>query len=159
MTTHHFGDLADEVYGHYQGGWPWQVIGVFPTADQSEFEQNYSWFNYTVGLGLHELWVSCVSIEGRGMGNEVCCEILNVIGGAWQLGYVGFGEDIVVPLGIPNEDGEWDHDADSVWWLSTYWVPSHLKQVNMPGRAERTVPIIWSSPLGWPRDTGKEHER
>lgn len=148
MIIHDFGQLRADVYEHFPDGWPWTVVGVFPTDP----DDVHSWFNYTVGLGGAEMWTSCYSIEGRGMDNDLACTILNVIAGAWSMGIAALGDQVEVPLGIPGPDGEWVRDAASYWWIPTWRVPSRTKQVFVPGTASWTVPLLWSSPLGWPED-------
>ena len=127
-------------------GYDWRVVGVFPTDP----EDRRHWFNYTVGLSTYELWCSCYSIEGRGIDNELNAVILNVIGGAMRLGIVGMGDEVRVPLGIPDEEGEWERDAEAIWWIRAHRVPSKTKGVFLAGASRWTVPLIWSSPLGWP---------
>lgn len=141
---HDFTELRPQVLEHYPDGWPWQVVGVFPVEPDGR-----EWFDYTVGLGLVELHCPCFSIEGRGMGNDLCASILNVIAAAWRLGYVAYGDSVTVPLGIPGPDGGWERDADAVFWIAHERVPARTKQVNMT-TADWCVPLIWSSPLGWP---------
>lgn len=148
-VTHRIEDLLGEVRQHYPDGWTWQVIGVFPTPDLEGVEAELAWFNYTSGLGPCELHVPCTSIEGRALSNDLACVVLNTIAGAWQMGLVAHGDSVIVPLGIPGADGDWERDADSVWWISSQRVPARSKAVNMTA-AEWCVPLRWSSPLGWP---------
>jgi hypothetical protein len=150
MTTLDIITLAPLVHAYYPTEWPWMQVGVFPTSDQDVTSR--SWFNYTVGLGAAELWMPCQSIEGRALGNEMTGEVLNMLAGAWQMGLVHLGDDVTVPVGIADDDGEWERDAEAVVWISTYRVPSRTKQVFVPGAARWTVPLLWSSPLGWPDD-------
>jgi hypothetical protein len=143
---HEIGPLTIDVRAEFPDGWPWTIVGVFP----NDADDRYSWFDYTVGLGSVELWCSCYSLEGRGADNDLIAMILNVVGGGWRLGLVSYGDQVAVPLGIADEHGEWVRDETAMFWISNYRVPSRTKQVNMRGRADWTVPLIWSSPLGWP---------
>jgi hypothetical protein len=145
-VTHHINDFTEEAKS-YKGDYPWMQIGVFPT-EQSE-RAEFDWFNYTVGLGKYELWVPCTSIENRAMGNEMAGEILNVLASAWRSGALAFGDNVIIPLGIPDENDQWVEDANSIWWVKDGPEPARgRRQVNMTD-AEWCVPILWSSPLGW----------
>lgn len=146
-VMHHMTEIAPEIRAGFPDGWPWRVIGVFPT-DTSE-RPEADWFNYTSGLGLAELHVPCCSIEGRALGNEIACAVLNVIAGGWRFGIIGYGDSIVVPLGVPDENGDWSHDVNSIWWVHDNWKPARELAVNMT-EADYAIPILWSSPLGWP---------
>jgi hypothetical protein len=143
VILHHISDLAPAAE-EYHGNYPWMQVGVFPTKDSALPERD--WFNYTVGLGLAELWVPCMSVEGRAAGNQLVGGILNTLAAAWTKGVLGYGDNVVVPLGIPDAD-----DADSIWWVKGEREPARRRQVNMTV-AEWVVPVLWSSPLGWADD-------
>lgn len=145
--TVHIQDLRPIVQVLRSGGqpWPWQQVGVFPTEQE---HLPWEWFNYTVGLPI-ELVVSCTSIEGRACDNNLVAAVLNTVTAGWVTGRVTFGDSIIVPLGIADPDGEWERDADAIWWLANESAPSRNHGVNVSD-AERCCPIVWSSPLGWP---------
>lgn len=153
MTIHRIDALLDvrERYFEDHTEWPFLQVGVFPTEDLAEDAQDFEWFNYTVGLGPHELHLPCVSIEGRALGNELAGAALNLFGLCVVEGLVSPGDSVLVPLGVPNSFGEWDYDADAVFWLSDKVVPARSLGVNMT-EAQWALPIRWSSPLGWPDD-------
>jgi hypothetical protein len=140
--THRIEDFFD-IAATYEGNYPWMQVGVFPTELDDENSSTLDWFNYTVGLGGAELWVSCVSIEGRRGGNELLAPILNVLAAAWKHGPLGYGDQVIVPLGVPG--GE---DADAIFWVGDMRENANRRQVNM-SPSEWCVPILWSSPLGW----------
>lgn len=134
------------------GSFPWQQVGVFPVEDDDpDYRPQDDWFNYTVGLGDVELWVSCVSVEGRAGGNELIAGILNVLAAAWRVGAIERGDSVVIPLGIPDDEGKWSRNADSIWWIGLEDEPAWKRKVNM-SYADWCVPVLWSSPLGWPEE-------
>ena len=143
--TVHIEELTQVAHLLSGQGWPWQQVGVFPTDDE---HFPYEFFNYTVGLGPIELVVSAVSIEGRAAGNQLVAGILNILAAAWTVGRVSFGDSVIVPLGIPDEDGNWLRDGDSIWWFANEVALAEHHGVNV-SEAMFCCPIIWSSPLGW----------
>lgn len=146
MSSHRmesFIPLANRLRAESRGHYPWHQVGVFPVEDD---DVPYQWFNYTVGLGPEELWMPAVSIEGRAAGNELIGAILNMAAAAWFDGVLDFGDDIVVPLGIPGGT-----DEDAMFWVGREREPATYRQVNLT-ECPWCVPILWSSPLGWPDD-------
>ena len=146
-VRHHMNDLLPLAHScvEMNQGYPWRVMGIFPTADTEEPQAWWNWFNYTVGLGPWELWMPCCSIEGRAAGNELLTPIINAIGSAVQLGVVQPFDSVVVPLGIPNED-----DRDGIFWIGDTVIDEQNRyQCNMSPTVG-VIPILWSSPLGWP---------
>jgi len=143
MATFHIVKDLNPAAERYEGRYPWNQVGVFPTAEDDLL---YSWFNYTVGLGWAELWASCVSIEGRSAGNELTAIILNVLASSWRDGIIHYGDDIIVPIGMP--DGT---DVDSIWWIGRMREPAAKRGCNV-GKPDWCVPILWTSPLGWRDD-------
>lgn len=140
-------EVAGRVYERHEGQWPWRVVGVFPTED-TEGDHGAWWnsFCYTAGLDL-DLWAPICSIEGRCADWELTCSVLNVIGAGLLEGMLDIGDDVRVPLGIPDQHGEWDRDEDSVWWIGLpEW--NDRRQANLGGR-RLILPVLWSSPLGW----------
>jgi hypothetical protein len=124
------------------------VFGVDDHHDQ------YSEFNYTIGADANpygcEFWMSCLSIEGRYMNNNMAGMILNHLVGAVHAGVLNPGDDVRVPLGIPKEPGgEWDHDADAYFWVGTPEVDTENRYGCNMTPITTILPIRWSSPLGW----------
>jgi hypothetical protein len=138
--THHLVDDLLPIFRKVLVPLPWMQIGVFPTTEDDVL---YSWFNYTVGLGWAELWASCVSVEGRSAGNDLTGEILNVLAAAWRDGALSFGDQVIVPLGMPNGP-----DVESIWWVGDRREPAKKRGCNV-GSPQWCVPILWTSPLGW----------
>lgn len=132
------------------GSWPWSVIGVFPNQD-SEVGQ-WSWFCYTVGLDV-ELWCPVQSIEGRAAGNDLIGTILNPLALATRDHALAPGDSVLVPLGVPgpnypeDPDDFWDEDA--VFWLGEI-EPNDGRRATYQTPAPAVLPVLWSSPLGWP---------
>lgn len=147
-VTHHMNDLLPLAHNCHElngGRYPWNVMGIFPVADTIEPTAWFSWFNYTVGLGPWELWMPACSIEGRAAGNELITPIINAIGAGVQVGAVQPFDTVLVPLGIPGRD-----DEDGVFWIGDTVVDEENRyQCNMSPSAG-VIPILWSSPLGWP---------
>lgn len=140
---------ADEVLGDNGDRWPWDVIGVFPvqeTLDETDGQpQWWSSFCYTVGLNDYfELWTPCQSIEGRYAGNQLVGMFLNMIAAGFRTGVVSPGATLRLPIGMPGGD-----DADSIWWVGENLDSAQRRSVNMSPRGS-CLPILWSSPLGWP---------
>lgn len=129
-------------------GIPWQVIGVFPTEEDGGDVHNW-WdaFLYTVGLGPVELWMQLGSIEGRMIDFELGCFILNHLAYAYSMQLVYSGDSMTMALGTPDGDGG-HTDQTAVWWLGD-GEPAFYRQVNM-SPARICIPILWSSPLGFP---------
>lgn len=128
---------------------PWTQIGVFPIAefapaDDEDWATGATGFNYTIDLGPEDLWIPASSIEGRYMGNQVAASFLNVITFAYTLGLIVPGEDILSAIGMP--DGA---DADAVFWLGELEDNDGSRE-TLQSHAEFILPILWSSPLGWP---------
>lgn len=126
------------------GDIPWRVLGIFPTED-SEGPPEAWWnsFCYTSGLLVTtELWVPCASIEGRLAGHELVALVLNHLAAGFRAGALDVGDEVVVPLGVPDGD-----DVDTIWWIGQEG-PARYRQVNMSD-ADWVVPILWTSPLGW----------
>ena len=130
-------------------GWPWTVIGVFPTEPQQVGP--WGWFCYTVGLDV-ELWCPVTSIEGRGAGNDLIGVILNPLALATRDHVVRPGDSVLVPLGVsgPNypDDPEDRWDADAVFWIGEV-EPNDGRRCTYQSSARWVLPILWSSPLGW----------
>lgn len=147
--THNVNDLADLVplVLDDSGHWPWQVIGVFPTAGT---EMPYEWWNYfcyTVGFGNGcELWAPTASIEGRAGDPELITMVLNRIAAGCAMGWVNPGDTVIVPLGIADfpEEG----DVDTIWWIGWLEDNDHRRGVYQ-SPARFVLPILWSSPLGF----------
>jgi hypothetical protein len=146
MTTIHVEELHGVAQQFLEIGWPWQQVGVFPTNPESAA---YDHFNYTVGLGDAEMRVSCVSIEGRHMPNDLAGGILNRLCAGWVRGLIGYGDTVIVPLGIVGDNKEWERDADGVFWIGSDALPAR-ELACFASDAEWAVPVIWSSPMGWP---------
>lgn len=124
---------------------PWTVVGVFPT-ERSDGPPGAWWnsFCYTAGLDVDvELWLPCCSIEDRCMGLDLAATILNRIAAAHLMNVVRPGDTVRVPLGVVDGD-----DADAMFWIGSDDEPASYRQCNV-GSAQRCLPILWSSPLGW----------
>lgn len=132
----------------------WEQIGVFPTQDCIEAAcaeglghtaQRWNSFNYTVGLLPDlDLWMPCVSVEGKYMGNELTGYYLNVIAALWKLEALGPGMSFTFPIGVNGVES----DMDAVGWIADEPVTYDVVEANMSG-AERVYRILWSSPLGF----------
>ena len=146
MTTIHIEELHGVAQQFIATGWPWRQVGVFPTNPETAL---YDHFNYTVGLGEVELRMTCQSIEGRGMPNDLAGGILNRIAAGWVRGLVTYGDTVIVPLGIVGEDKEWERDAESPFWIGSDALPAR-DLCCFASDAMWACPIIWTSPLGWP---------
>jgi len=148
-VKYHIDSLVPHLHNvieEYDGKIPWKAIGVFP--DENSAGPPEAWWNsfvYTVGLTPDlDLWMPCTSIEGRYMGPQLTCEILNILGAAFRQAAIGPHDDIIVPLGVP--DGA---DVDCVVWVGPHGEPSRYRQANFSD-ADWVVPIAWTSGLGWP---------
>jgi hypothetical protein len=145
MTTIHLDQLL-ELTTPGQSFDEWMIIGVFPTKEDVERDGgvfDWNWFCYTNGLGVVELWAPCKSIEGWSAGNELVGMFLNYIALGWSKGIINPGDDVIIPIGIPDHP-----DADSVWWIGQP-EPARRRGVNITD-ADTAVPILWSSPMGFP---------
>jgi hypothetical protein len=145
-----FHQLVDIVKTQYGGEWPWTIIGVFPLPDTP---MPYAWWNnfcYTSGFTQGcELWVPCASIEGRNAGPNLVGDMLNLIACAAHQQWLLPGDTVRVPLGVAGRDD--DEDVISYWWIGYPEINDHRRQVNMTSQPF-VVPILWSSPLGWPEE-------
>lgn len=146
MTTIHIEELHGVAHQFMEFGWPWKQVGVFPTNAETQL---YDYFNYTVGLGETEMRATCISIEGRSMPNDIMASVLNRLASGWKRELITFGDTVIVPVGITGPDKEWERDADSVWWIGGDALPAR-DLACFASDAMWAVPIIWSSPLGWP---------
>lgn len=130
----------------------WKVIGVFPDSNDLTVDNgatDWNSFCYTVGLMPNlEMWVPCQSIEGRFAGPQLTAMVLNRIAYGFYHGRIAWGDEIAVPLGVPGGD-----DMTSIWWVGRDREPAEKRQVNY-GDADWCIPILWSSPLGWPDNEG-----
>lgn len=152
-ATHSLEDLIELskiIRGATGGPWPWMVTGVFSTAEQlaeddSAPEHPWSNFCYTVGLGDPEVWAACASIEGRMAGHQLVGDVLNYIAAGVMLEAVQPGDSVLVPLATPEDP---ETARDSVWWIGQPAEASRYKVFQSP--AEQCLPVLWSSPLGWP---------
>lgn len=129
-------------------GWPWQVVGVFPTEENliPTDGQPMWWdsFCYTVGFDtVYELWVPSQSIEGRYAGPELTGTVLNLIGAGLRENVITFGDDVGINLGVPDGD-----DVLTTWWIGTDLNHRTYRATNMSD-ASWCLPILWSSGLGW----------
>ena len=161
MSTPHIHDLiphAERVFAANGGEWPWMVVGVFGTSEDVDEHGDYSDFVYSNGAVTEpynaEYWCSSFSIEGRHAGPQIVSGVVNVIIGAINEAVLGPGDNVRVPLGIPDEDGEWLRDEDAIFWIG-YPVDDtdnrfqcNMSRTGIPG-VDRVIPIKWSSPLGW----------
>jgi len=145
---------------------PWMLTGVF-TPDTDIGEDDYPdglpqtfGFVYSVGLQEHagfELFCPSVSIEGRYGGPRIVAMVLNLIG--WAA--IDHGERLVgtscpVPIGVTGPDGEWERDAEAIFWFGDeVETDRKARQANMAYAlgSTRLLPMRWSSPLGF-RDEG-----
>ena len=156
MTTLRLEPLSDTgaKFARARGGWPWTVIGVFPTQEHADAGDvgPWSWFCYTVGLDT-ELWCPCESVEGRAAGNDLIGAVLNPLALATRDHVVRSGDSVLVPLGVPgpnypsDPDDRWD--ADAVFWIGEV-EPNDGRRATYQTTAPRVLPVLWSSPLGWP---------
>ena len=134
-----------------QEPFPWTLVGVFPTIDQVQKDPDgfHRQFMYSVDApGEADLWFDGHSIEQRGLNlDKFFGFIANMMVNAYVRGVLRPGDTVQIPLGIPNADGDWDHDADSFWWIGE---PSETDrhEANLSG-ATHIVPVRWSSPLGF----------
>jgi hypothetical protein len=147
-------DVVREATASYNhGGWPWSVAGIFGVEDDLALHGEWSDFCYTVGAYENrfecEFWMPCFSVEGRYMGNEMTGGILNYLVGGVIVGALGPGDDVRVPLGIPKPDGEWDHDADAIFWVGEPLIDVDNRYATNMTPITTILPIRWSSPLGW----------
>ena len=134
--------------------WPWMLIGVYPTFDS--VDENYvptggSMFMYSTTPApgdVASFWLSVPSIENRVMDHTLAASILNNIIAAASINFVRPGDSIRIPLGIPDAEGNWDHDADAIFWIGEIELNDRSRQTYQ-SVAEAIVPILWSSPLGW----------
>lgn len=146
-TIHDFQELI-KARGRFSP--PWQVIGVFGTAEtinHDEGETGAEWwhsFAYTAGMGAIELWSPCASIEGRYAGHELVGWVLNTLGWALLRGTIRPGDTVRVDLGVPDGD-----DVATYWWLGESTMELDRYQVFQSPGAMGVIPIRWSSGLGW----------
>lgn len=132
-------------------GWPWQVIGVFASVDgvESGDSRPDSGFLYTIGLNpLYDVWMPVASVEGRMIGFDLGGTYLNFLAFGTIDATLRPGDDVLCGVGIPGEDGEWERDADLVFWLGEMEENTGRRQ-TFQSHAPRILPILWSSPLGW----------
>ncbi|HEY6416796.1 MAG TPA: hypothetical protein VIX41_11175 [Acidimicrobiales bacterium] len=137
-----------------RGGWPWNIIGVLPSVDEVERDpaEARSGFAYTVGLDPRfELWCPVHSVEGRGLVVDFLAVILNSLAFATRDDVVHEGDDTFIALGIPGSDGEWERDADAVFWIGEMEPAGRRQTFQSP--APFTLPVLWSSPLGWKEES------
>ena len=137
-----------------QGGWPWQILGIFPSLDDVETgrARAESHFMYTTGVNpLYDVWMPMASVEGRMLDFQLGAVLVNGLAFGTLDATIRPGEDVKCAVGIPNADGEWDHDADIVFWIGRMEINDHRRQTFQTA-APRILPILWSSPLGW-KDT------
>jgi len=137
--------------------WPWIVTGVFGVEKDPAEHGPYSDFNYTVGAYAMnrfgcEFWIPCHSIEHRYGGNDLIGGILNFLAAGVIVGALDPGDDVRVPLGIPGPDGDWDHDADALFWIGEPAVDADNRYQTNMSPVDVILPILWSSPLGWRED-------
>lgn len=147
MTTVHVSDLIeprDEMLDRL-GEYPWMQIGVFPVIE----EDTRNWFNYTIGLSSYEVVIPCYSIEGRGAGNDLIGEVLNLVAFGIVSGLLVPGDTLCCPFGIPDEEGHWAYDADAFFWLANE-LDDGRKHGCFQSPVNLCLPVKWSSPLGWP---------
>jgi len=150
-VRHHIESLTPYLHNILaDGDIPWTVVGVFATEDDVIDGPPEAWwksFCYTSGLlVMTEMWAPCASIEGRMAGHELTAFVLNHLGAAFRAGALNVGDEVIVPLGVPDKEG----DVDTIWWIGEEG-PARYRQVNMSD-ADWVVPVMWSSPLGWPEE-------
>jgi hypothetical protein len=129
------------------GSWPWQLIGVFPVEGTEMPNEWWSRFMYTVGLSDdYEMWLQPCSIEGRCVDFEFGGSILNQLAAGYTHGPLNDGDEVVVPVGIADDPEA--PDVDSIWWIGNVDTREHRGTYQSP--VETVIPVLWSSPLGWP---------
>lgn len=146
---------AAQEYAQAQRGWPWMIIGVFPTADDVLLgtDDVRRGFLYTVGLEpSYDLWMPISSVEDRMFEYEMAAAFLNGLAFGTLDATLRPGEDVNCEIGIPKQDGTWDYDADMVFWLGRFEINDGRRQTYRTD-APRILPVRWSSPLGWREET------
>ena len=130
--------------------WPWQLIGVFPSVDDVAADPyaHHRGFLYVAHGSEPALWCSAESIEERGAPLDLIGAILNVFTLAVRDAVVRPGDNVLVPLGIPDSEGNWVRDADAVFWFGAI-EPNDGRRSTWQSRSPSVLPILWSSPLGW----------
>ena len=158
MTAVHINDLLSH-WASIPRPVPWTVVGVIPTQQDYMKNGNAAFhssraFCYTVSGGPSEMWCPLSSIEDRYTGADLISAIVNVLFAALGVHLIKPGDDVIVPLGIPDDHGDWERDADAVFWVGEAQLdPDHRRfQTNMAPHVEWVIPIRWSSPLGWEDD-------
>lgn len=149
-------DITDMVNVAFPAALPpfdWQQFGIFPTQEcldegclDTEHRVPWQWssFNYTAGLLPDlDLWMPCVSVEGRYMGNELTGMYLNLVAILWKCEALAPGMSFTFTVGTPDGD-----DMTAVGWIADEPVHYSVVQANY-SRAENVYRILWSSPLGW----------
>jgi hypothetical protein len=79
---------------------------------------------------------------------DLAATILNWLASAWRSDVITMGDNVEIPLGIPNAE-----DANGVFWIGELELAVDVTG-PMPRQANASdalaiVPILWSSPLGW----------
>lgn len=128
---------------------PWAVVGVFPSVDDvaKDPEAHHQGFCYTVGLGTYEVWVPCASIEDRHIDLNFTAILTNAIALATRDGVLVPGDDAACAVGIADDEGNWSRDADAIFWIGEIEPAGRRQTYQSPARL--TLPVLWSSPLGF----------
>jgi hypothetical protein len=134
--------------------WPWNVIGVMPTADDylrlgdSAYDQA---FCYTVSTGPAEVWVPMMSIERRFCPPEAIAEVVNVLFTAVGAKQLADGDNIIVPFEYASDVAGGIEQSDGVFWIgSPVEDPDHSRFHCYRSPNDWVLPVRWSSPQGWP---------
>ena len=150
MTEHRIEDLTTPMDAGEWEEWPWMVVGVLPRQGDPEPYDWWNCFSYTVGLGPVEVWIPYHSIEHRMIDPDLAAAILNRLAYHVREGNLTTDDHVRVSVGMPDEEGNWAYDADSIWWAGAL-EPKRKRQANMTS-ALMVMPFLWSSPLGWKDD-------
>lgn len=154
MTLWHIDDfqsLADDI----PRPWPWDVIGVMPTADDYMHLGNTAYdphhaFCYTVSEGPTEVWCPMLSVEGRFCPPELITGVINVIFTATGASQLYGGDDLIVPFEYNLNGDDTTERRDGVFWIGHPTQDADRTRFHCYRSPHNWVlPVRWSSPLGW----------
>lgn len=157
MTLWHIDDF-DDLAKAVPSPWPWDVVGVLPTADDYMRLGSTAWdpdhaFCYTVSTGPTEVWCPLTSVEGRFCPPELITAVINVIFTAVDANRLIDGDNMIVPFDYATDDGEKLERRDSVFWIGATVEDPDRSQFHCYASPHTTIlPVRWSSPEGWDDD-------
>lgn len=157
MTLWHIDDF-ERLTAEVPRPWPWQVVGVMPTAADYEMYGSHAYdpdhaFCYTVSAGPTEVWCPLQSVEGRFCPPDVIAEVINSVFTAVGANQLVDGDNMIVPFKYVDPDADETTTRDAVFWIGTPVEDPDSTQYHCLASPHAWVlPVRWSSPEGWHDD-------